>query len=187
MAAPRPGEAAKHRGRRRYLQLVARVRIASTALAVLAAVAVAAPAPPAAARSKLLWATVNVCDTAGHPDGIGIRGAMPGTGDAADRLFMRFRVQFRGRGGRWRALGPAGDSGWVDAGSGRARARQAGRTFTVTPPARGGAFLLRGVVAFQWRRGGRVVRRARTRTRGGHPGTAGADPPSASAATCTVR
>jgi hypothetical protein len=166
---------------------VARVRIVSTALALLTAGAVWAPAAPAAQRSKLLWATVNVCDTAGHPDGIGVRGSMPGTGDAADRLFMRFRIQFRGRGGRWRAIGPAGDSGWVDVGSGRARARQAGRTFTVVPPTRGGAFVLRGVVVFQWRRGGRVVRRGRARTRAGHPGTAGADPPSASAATCTIR
>ncbi len=165
---------------------MARVRIASTALAMLATGAVAAPAAPAA-RSKLLWATVNVCDTPGHPDGIGIRGSMPGTGDAADRLFMRFRIQFRGREGRWRAIGPAGDSGWVAAGSGRARARQAGRTFTVTPPAAGRAFVLRGVVLFQWRRGSAVVRRARRVTRGGHRGTAGADPPGASAATCTIR
>ena len=166
---------------------MARGRIAPIVLAVLAAVAAAAPGAAAAPRSKLLWATVNVCDTAGHPDGVGIRGSMPGTGVASDRLFMRFRLQFRGRRGGWRAIGPAGDSGWVDAGSGRARARQAGRTFTVTPPARGRAFVLRGVVVFQWRRGGQILHRARTLTRAGHPGTAGADPAGASAATCTIR
>jgi hypothetical protein len=166
---------------------VARARIALTAVALLAAVAVAGPAATAEARSRLLWATVNVCDTPGHPDGIGIRGSMPGTRDASDRLFMRFRVQFRGRGGRWRAIGPAGDSGWVGVGSGRAKARQAGRTFTVTPPAAGRAFVLRGIVLFQWRRGAAVLRRARRITRGGHPRTAGADPPGASAATCTIR
>jgi hypothetical protein len=163
-------------------------RIASTAVALLAAAAVAAPATASAGpASKLLWATVNVCDTAGHPDGVGIRGSMPGTGDAADRLLMRFRLQFRARSGRWRAIGAAGDSGWIDVGSGRARARQAGRTFTVTPPRRGAAFVLRGVVLYQWRRGSAVLRRARRVTRGGHPRTAGADPPGASAATCTVR
>jgi len=166
---------------------VARARIAQTVLALLAAGAVAAPAAPAEARSRLLWATVNVCDTAGHPDGIGIRGSMPGTGEGADRLFMRFRVQFRGRGGRWRTIGPAGDSGWVDVGSGRAKARQAGRTFTVRPPGAGRAFVLRGLVLFQWRRGSTVLRRARRVTRGGHPRTPGADPPDASAATCTIR
>src|SRR5262245_47393421 len=32
-------------------------------------------------HSKRLWATVNVCDTVGHPDSLGIRGSMPGSGD----------------------------------------------------------------------------------------------------------
>jgi hypothetical protein len=101
---------------------------------------------------------------------------------------MRFVVQFRGTGGRWRRVGAGGDSGWVDAGSAGVRgSRQAGRTFTVTPPAAGGTYLLRGVVRFQWLRGKTVVRRARTLTRGGHPGSAGADPPNYSAATCVVR
>jgi len=145
------------------------------------------PAAPAGAARRGPWATVNVCDTAGHPDGIGIRGSMPGGGPRV-RLLMRFVVQFRGPGGRWRPVGAAGDSGWVDAGSSGVRgSRQAGRTFTVTPPASGGTYLLRGVVRFEWRRGRQVVRHARVRTRAGHPGTAGADPPSFSAATCVVR
>ena len=56
-----------------------------------------APAPAAAgtfAHSKRLWATVNVCDTVGHPDALGIRGSMPSDGSKADTMFMRFQVQF---------------------------------------------------------------------------------------------
>src|SRR3712207_4761867 len=102
----------------------------AAATAVLAALglllAAAAPAAPAARGP---WATVNVCDTAGHPDGVGIRGSMPGGGPGV-RLLMRFAVQFRDKGGRWRRIGAAGDSGWVDAGSAGARSsRQAGQTF----------------------------------------------------------
>jgi hypothetical protein len=141
---------------------------------------------PAQAADRGPWATVNVCDTAGHPDGVGIRGSMPGAGPGV-RLLMRFGVQYRA-GRRWRAVGPTGDSGWVDAGvAGPRAARQAGRTFTVVPPASGGAYVLRGVVRFQWRRGKAVIRQARAFTRGGHAGTGGADPPSYSAATCVVR
>jgi hypothetical protein len=159
--------------------------IATCAAVLAVALALAPSSAGAAARGP--WATVNVCDTAGHPDGIGIRGAMPGGGPGV-RLFMRFVVQYRGPGGRWRPVGAAGDSGWVDAGSaGVRRTRQAGQTFTVQPPASRGAYLLRGAVRFQWRRGKAVVRRARALTRAGHPGSAGADPPNYSAATCVVR
>ena len=164
------------------------MRRISVALAVVSAVLLlVASAPPAGAAARGPWATVNICDTAGHPDGIGIRGSMPGGGPGV-RLAMRIVVQYRGPRGRWRRVGPGGDSGWIDAGSAGVRGtRQAGRTFTVTPPGSGGAYLLRGVVRFQWRRGKTVLRRARALTRGGHAGTAGADPPGYSAATCVVR
>jgi hypothetical protein len=150
------------------------------ALLACAAPGVAAPAP---------WATVNVCDTTGHPDGIGIRGSMPGTGDKRDELFMRLQLQFLRRSdGSWRALGGSGDSGFVDVGNGAARTRQTGRTFTLSPPGSGqSAFVLRGVVTFEWRRDGDVVRRARRATTAGHPGTPGADPDDYSAATCSIR
>ena len=144
--------------------------------------------PVEPARDLLLWATVNVCDTAGHPDGMGVRGSMPGTGDRGDELFMRLQVQFfRRSDGTWRALRGA-DSGFVDLGHGAARARQAGRTFTLMPPEAGQpAFLLRGVVTFDWRRDDDVVRRVHRITSAGHPGTAGADPEGFSAATCSIR
>jgi hypothetical protein len=165
-------------------------------VAALALTGIADPSPSEGARTRhprtiaqspLLWATVNVCDTADHPDTIGIRGSMPGSGRRSEEMFMRFQVQYlRPSDGRWHNIGPSGDSGFIDVGSARFRARQTGRNFTVTPP-RTGSFRLRGAVTFEWRRDGEVVRRARERTHSGHPGTKGADPPDFSAATCAVK
>jgi hypothetical protein len=136
--------------------------------------------------SKRLWTTINVCDTAGHPDGIGIRGSMPGSGDRRERMFMRFQVQsFDARLQQWHNNVADGDSGFLPVGSGRFPKRESGRTFTITPPA-SGSYLLRGVVTFEWRHGAEVVRRVRKRTSGGHPDTAGSDPPGFTAATCAI-
>jgi len=148
----------------------------------------AVPGPPSA-RDPMVWATINVCDTAGFPDGVGIRGSMPGTGDRRDALFMRLQVQFqRLSDNAWVTLRRAGDSGFLELGHGDVRLRQAGRTFTVMPPPAGRpAFLIRGLVTFEWRRDGVVLRRARRLTTAGHPGTAGADPDDYSAAVCALR
>jgi hypothetical protein len=149
---------------------------------------VAAAAPASAARAVEPagpWATVNLCDTADHPDTVGVRGSMPGS-RASERLFMRFRVQYLdGADNRWRDVGKKADSGFVGVGSGKAVRRQGGRDFTIRPPERGG-YVLRGIVDFQWRQGARVVKRAQRQTRRGHPGTPGADPAGFSAATCNV-
>src|SRR4029079_1609576 len=104
------------------------------------------------------WATVNVCDTTGHPDGIGIRGAMPGTGDRDAEWCMRWQCQFcRRADGSWRGFGRGANSGFLDVGHGAARVRQAGQTFTLSPPAAGQpAFLPRGPVTFPWRPDGQA-------------------------------
>jgi hypothetical protein len=161
--------------------------LAAVAGALLAAGPAAARPRPPTVQSKRLWATVNVCDTVGHPDSIGIRGSMPGSGRRGEAMFMRFRVQFLSAAdGRWRNLTAGGDSGFVGVGS-AVRTRQSGVTFTVTPPAAGrNPHQLRGLVTFEWRRGTTVVRRARRRTTAGHANTAGADPASFSAATCAI-
>ena len=153
----------------------------------------AAPACAAARQAdpilhdKRLWATVNVCDTVGHPDSIGIRGSMPGSGDKAEVMFMRFQVQVYDQAdAHWHNLAGA-DSGFVEVGSGRSKSRQSGNTFTITPPRAGAApYLLRGVVSFEWRQDGAVVRRARRSTTVAHPNTAGSDPAGFSAATCSI-
>jgi hypothetical protein len=163
----------------------------AVALLAIAAPGVAAPQHDrsAGARDAAPWATVNVCDTVGHPDGIGVRGWMPGTGDRRDELFMRLQLQFLRRADNtWHALGGSGDSGFIDAGNGATHGRQSGRTFTLSPPGRGRpAFVLRGLLTFEWRRDDVVQRRTRRLTTGGHPGTPGADPEDFSAAACSIR
>lgn len=163
-------------------------------LGAIALLVAAAPATAAARQAdpilhdKRLWATVNVCDTVGHPDSIGIRGSMPGSGDRDEDMFMRFQVQYyTASDGTWHNLGEGADSGFVEVGSAKYRTRQSGRTFTITPPRPGSdPYVMRGVVTFEWREDGEVVRRARKRTTGNHAGTKGSDPVGFSAATCTI-
>ena len=164
-----------------------------TTLCAIALLMAAVPAGAGARQadaithSKRLWATVNVCDTVGHPDSIGIRGSMPGSGDKAVVMFMRFQVQvYDQTDAHWHNLAGA-DSGFVEVASGRSKTRQSGNTFTITPPRAGAApYLLRGVVSFEWRKAGAVVRRARRSTTVAHPNTAGSDPAGFSAATCSI-
>lgn len=161
--------------------------LALVALAVAPAGALAKDAKPSIYTSKLLWATVNVCDTAAKPDTVGIRASMPGSGIRGEQMFIRFQLQFFDvTDKRWHNVGPAGDSGFLAVGSALYRSRQTGTNFKVMPPA-SGAFILRGAVTFEWRKDGDVVRRARKRTRSKHPNTIGADPKGFSAATCEVR
>jgi hypothetical protein len=72
-------------------------------------------------------------------------------------------------------------------GHARYRSRQAGWSFRFAPNADGTPHRLRGAVTFEWRRGSRVVRRARKRTRTGHRSAAGADPAGFSASVCEIR
>ncbi len=161
---------------------------------LVAAAALAAPAGAGAAKqpsiyqSKLLWATVNVCDTPKHPATVGIRGSMPGSGSKGETMHMRFQLQYFDQVTRvWHNLAATADSGFVQAGEATYRQRQTGRNFVVTPPA-SGVFILRGAVTFEWRdEDGEVVRRARKRTSAKHGGTVGAEPRGYSAARCRVR
>ena len=164
--------------------------MARPSLLSLVAAMLLASAAPAGALPRDLWATINVCDTLGHPDQIGIRGSMPGlAGHAHDQMFMRFRVQyFVADDQRWHNIKHGADSGFVSAGRSNA-VRQAGQGFVFAPPS-GGYWRLRGKVFFQWRRGAgkaqRVVGRAEALTTAGHSSAAGADPAGYSAATCVI-
>ena len=155
----------------------------TTLIVVLAALLAAAPARAEEAAVSP-WATVNVCDTAASPNEIGIRGSMPGL-KRRTRMTMRFRVQYRDE-GRWRFVRRGADSGHQLVDVGRGGEHDAGWSFGFKPPESGGAYELRGVVDFTWKRGGKTVRRERRVTSGGHPGTMGAEPPDFSAATCAI-
>jgi len=159
-----------------------------------AAVVVGCSSASAAAPPKHLWATVNICDTAAHPNEMGVRASMPGN-HTRQRMFMRFHAQFYNPSNKkWFNVKGNGVSPWQPVGSARAKVRQAGYTFSFTQPPSGSPFVLRGVVDFQWRekrrtRSGKrrmvVVRTLHANTKGEHP-AAGADPPRYSSGTCEI-
>lgn len=164
--------------------------LAGTLLLLLAALVGAArpaiAAGPSVDASRHLWATVNICDTARHEDSIGVRASMPGSGKRGESMWMRFRVQYRSAQGEWRDLESASTrTKFLRVGRhARYKARQAGWVFAFAPE-RGRSHVLRGVVSFAWRKGGRTVRRATQATSGGHR-AAMADPRRYSAATCEI-
>jgi hypothetical protein len=137
-------------------------------------------------RSTRLWATVNLCNPKDHPDTIGVRGSMPGDGQAGETMYMRFRVQYQDpRTKQWVFVASNADSGFLPVGSARFSARQSGRSFEIVPT-KGQPFLLRGAVSFEWRRGTTAVRSAHVHTTAGHSDASGSDPKGYTAATCTI-
>jgi len=162
-------------------------RVVACALAACAAPVGAAFATASAPQPKpgalTLWATVDVCNTHAHPDMIGIRGSMPGTGDAAESMFMQFRIEYL-RDRVWTNIGRRGQSAFIAVGNAASRSRQAGIDFHIAPSARH-HYLLRGVVTFQWRLRGRAVAATLRSTTAGH-GSAAADPSGYSASVCSI-
>lgn len=152
------------------------VRALAGAVAVLCLLPAGASAAP-----RDLWATVNICDTKKHPDMLGLRARMPGTGKR-ERMYMRFTAQFR-RNGRWREV-DNGQSRWIKAGSAQLEYQERGFTFPIKVD-EGASFLLRGRVEFEWRKAGRVTKRRTRTTTGGHP-SRGADPRDFSAGRCRI-
>jgi hypothetical protein len=166
----------------------------AAAVALLPSLALAASAPKSSAAavhhsvldSRLLWSTIDVCSPTDQPDTVGIRGSMPGDGHPHDTLYMSFRLQYESGSGNntsWSALSGAA-SAFVSVGGG-GDTRQAGRSFTLVPvPGRHST--LRGVVTFEWRRGSKVMRSTERTTTSPHKSQTGADPPSYTAASCTI-
>ena len=136
-------------------------------------------------RSRLLWATIDVCDPADQQNTVGIRGSMPGDRRAHDTMYMRFRLQYLNAAtDTWVDLSKATGS-YANVGSGLT-ARQAGRSFELNPVAGQPAFTLRGVVTFQWRHGSTVLAQVSRTTSAGRHSLAGSDPPGFSAAICLI-
>jgi hypothetical protein len=156
------------------------------------------PATPSAAAEKTtaaerailqspqLWATVDVCNPSNQPDTVGIRGSMPGDEHSKDAMYMRFRLQYLNSSTKhWADLANGADSGFVAVGAAKS-ARQAGFSFQLTPVAGKPAFVLRGVVSFQWRRGSTVEYTVSRPTTARHKSLSGADPAGFSTADCSV-
>jgi hypothetical protein len=165
------------------------------AVLVLPASALAAPASRPTGKpvtgggsllqSHQLWATINVCNAPDQPDTVGIRGSMPGNRQSHDMMYMRFRLQYLDATKHWAELANGAEPGFVAIGTAKS-ARQDGRSFQLVPVPGKPAFMLRGVVSFQWRRGTTIVQSASRPTTAGHQSLAGADPPGFSAASCLI-
>jgi hypothetical protein len=151
-----------------------------------------------ASSTPKVWATVNVCDTAGAPNSMGVRAGMPGN-TSRERVFMRFRAEYWNPSMQaWAPVADRGVSPWVYAGPARHEGRQVGWTFELAPPPAGKTFTMRAVVEFQWRerlrphapkRSGshsRVVRSVTRVTETGIRGVQGGDPAGTSKAMCLI-
>jgi hypothetical protein len=163
---------------------VPRFLISLIALATLGAAA----AGPASAQQGpgILWATVNICDTPGSPDAMGVRATIPGNG-TGQRMEVRFSAQHWSPVTRdWEPVAGDGVSPWLDAGSARWRWRQVGYTFSFRPLPVGEAVTLRGVAELRWRSGAEVVRSATRVTRRGVADVHEGDPALTSRAVCTI-
>jgi hypothetical protein len=144
-----------------------------------------APSKHALLTSHSLWATIDVCNPTDQPDTVGIRGSMPGDGRAHDRMYMSFRLQYLNSSNVWVDLVSNAPRHYVSVGA-AATARQGGRSFQLVPIPGKPAATLRGVVAFQWRRGTKVLLSTSRPTTSGHVSVAGADPAGFSAARCVI-
>jgi hypothetical protein len=136
--------------------------------------------------SKELWATIDVCNPADQPDTLGVRGSMPGDGNARDRMFMSFKLQYlNATSKRWVDLASDSHASFVAVGGGGS-SRQDGSSFEITPVAGKPAFELRGVVDFEWKHAGKVMLAVSRATTASHRSLAGADPAGYSAASCSI-
>jgi hypothetical protein len=137
-------------------------------------------------HSRLLWATIDVCNPADQPNTVGIRGSMPADHHAHDTMYMRFRLQYLNPTNKaWTDLTKGASSDYANVGTG-ADPRQAGRSFQLSPVAGQPAFTLRGVVSFQWRHGSTVLAQISRPSTTGRESLAGADPAGFSAASCLI-
>jgi hypothetical protein len=168
-------------------------------VAALTALAFAAPAVPALARggghsptaaqirtaistaqnSKLLWATVNICDTKQHPNTIGIRAQMPSLPFAAS-LSVKVQVDYWSTAAD-RFLPDPGVSRSVPLGDQANQITQGGANFRFQPPV-----VLSGTVTFAWKLGSKTIGHATRLTGHGYKGVQAGDPVGYSTATCRM-
>jgi hypothetical protein len=113
-----------------------------------------------------LWATVNICDTAGSPNALGVRTSVPGNG-TNERIFARYTAQWwSAEEQEWLTVGGSGITDWIHLGDAAMTSRQAGWTFRFVQPPAGTTYVMRGVVELQWRDHVQDARRARKGRKG---------------------
>jgi hypothetical protein len=185
------------RGRRALLaSALTALAVAATLLSLMSAASVAGAASARASahsidtqalfKSRLLWATIDVCNPSDQPDTLGVRGSMPGDGEARDTMYMRFRLQYLDTTTKaWTDLASGVSPHFASVGTG-VSARQGGRSFQLSPVAGQPAATLRGVVTFQWRRANTVLATISRPTTPERHALAGSDPEGFSAASCVI-
>jgi hypothetical protein len=147
------------------------------------------------------WATVNICDTTGSPNALGVRTSVPGNG-SDERIWARYTAQWWSNAAQeWKTVAGSGVTDWVLIGAADMSARQAGWTFRFVQPPSGTTYVMRGVVEFVWRDEVGSARRARRARRAqrvavvrqrtlltetGMPGVQGGDPVGTSKAMCLI-
>lgn len=139
-----------------------------------------------ARRSKLLWATVNVCQVKGrhavNGGSIGIRGQMPTLGFFST-LSMKIALnQWSSKTKSFAPLPYKTAKTTVSPGRFATNLHQDGAVF----PFQGPAGLLDATVTFSWSRNGKVLGTATRQTTAGHHDAAGGKPPRYSAAQCKL-
>jgi hypothetical protein len=169
---------------------------AALATTVLATAVLVAPSPaPAAAsqpklaaavrsaeRSRSLWATVNICDTRGYPDSVGIRGQMPTLGVSAS-LSMTIQVDYWSKPkGRFMPIQSRTGTTTLALGNLSSGLQQDGAVF----PFKAQHGLFSATITFTWSRGGKVVGQTQRRTTAGHHDADFGSPPRYSAAQCRI-
>jgi hypothetical protein len=184
---------------RRFLAMFCLLLGASAALAIPAA---GAPAPSAAStraaanpspariraavkkaeRSHSVWATVNICNSRGYRNALGIRGQMPALGFPA-WLSMEVKLFYYVHSQKRFAPVPTHGTKLVRLGRISSGLQQSGALFVFSPHQP----TLKATITFIWRRSGQLLGRTTLSTTGGHRNADFASPPHYSAATCTIK
>ena len=136
-------------------------------VALCAALALAVVGHAAAGEERLtqVWATVNICDPASNQ--VGTRVSVSGDG-GDETVYARFTLQwYSEEQGVWLTVEGAPSSPWLETGSARQTAQQAGYTFKLDQPADGRTKQLRGFAEVQWRDGANVTRSSSAVTQAG--------------------
>ena len=133
-----------------------------------------------AERSKLLWATVNICNSNRYPDTIGIRGQMPSLGFAA-WLSMNIQLNYYSTTDNQFIPLPSGGSHTTRLGRSSVKLQQGGATWNFNKPV-----LLNASVQFVWRRAGKLLGEITETTAAGHPTEQFGSPAHYSAKQCRI-
>jgi hypothetical protein len=139
-----------------------------------------------AERSKMLWATVNVCQVKGqqaaHGGSIGIRGQMPTLGFTST-LSMTIQLNhYSVTSKSFVAIPVATAKRTVSLGAFATDLHQAGEVFPFSGP----AGLLNATVTFSWTRAGKLLGSTTQQTTAGHRDAVGGRPAHYSAAQCQL-